>query len=56
MKSDPVKTVKKGLLTKDPDRAEVNLHRRLSTWSRSEPKISHDHMARYSRMISSAGR
>jgi dihydroxy-acid dehydratase len=34
--------------------SQQEITKRLSTWSRPEPKISHGYMARYSRMVSSA--
>lgn len=36
--------------------SQEEITKRLSAWSRPEPKISHGYMARYSRMVSSADR
>jgi len=36
--------------------SQQEIAKRLSTWSRPEPKISHGYMARYSRMVSSASK
>jgi len=42
------------LITLNVSQEEIT--KRLSEWSRPEPKISHGYMARYSRMVSSADR